>query len=94
MLLRKQDVRPQEFYVVANCRRDFALNTLQREHRVCHLALLEVNPGQSVGGVIANRRFYRALEHRADRPPGTMMHPIAQLEVAQRELGVIDVEEE
>ena len=92
-LLREVDVRAQELDVVADGFRNLAVDAVQREQRVFHLAFLEMNPGQAIGRVVADAFVDRALEHRRDRAAGTMMHAVTQLEIAERKLRVVHVVE-
>ena len=50
-----------------------------------------MDPRESISGVVAHLLVDRALEHRGDRVPGAVVHPIVELEVADGELGVVQV---
>ena len=50
-----------------------------------------MDPGQSIGGVIAYDVVDRTFEHRPDRTTGTMVHPVSEFEIAKRKFGVVDV---
>ena len=63
----------------------------QRAHGVGNLPLLEVDSGQSIRCVIANDLIDRALENSLNRTTRTMVHPVTQLEVAERKLSIINV---
>ncbi len=89
--LCKVDVGTQELDIVPNGLGNLAVDTVEREHRVFHLAFLEVNAREPVCGVIAYGLIDCALKHGLDRAACTMVHTIAKLEIAKRELGIIEM---
>jgi hypothetical protein len=86
------DVGAQELDVVLDRRGHLALDPGERVQRVVELALLEVDPRESVGGFVAHLVRDVGLEHRLDRAAGPVVHPVVELEVTDVELGVADVE--
>ena len=88
---RQVDVRAQELDVVADLVGDFALDPLERLQRIVGLVLLEVDARQPEGRLVAHRLVDVAFEHRLDRAAGAVVHAVVELEVADRELGAVDV---
>ena len=75
-------------YVVLDGFGDLAIDALQCEQRILHLAFLEMDARKTVSRVIANDLVDRALEHRPDGTPRSMMHAVPQLEIAERKFRV------
>ena len=87
---RQVDVRAQERDVVLDGFGDFALDPLQRLQGILGASLLKMDSRQPEGGLVAHRLRDVALEHAPDRPPGAVVHPVGELEVADGELRVAD----
>ena len=64
---------------------------IKRLQRIAHLSLLEMYARESIGGIVTHLFIDGTLEDRADRPACTMMHAVAQFEIAQCKFGIIDV---
>ncbi len=86
--LSQVDVGPQEFDIVPNAFGDLAVDAVQRQKSVFHLALLEMDPRKTIGSIVAHHLIDGAFQHRRYRAPCPVMHPVTQLEVAERKLRV------
>ncbi len=71
--------------------RNLAFDAIERQHGVFHLAFLEVDARQPIGGVVANLFVDGTLEDRLDRTARAVVHAVAQLEVTERELRIVEV---
>src|SRR5215471_1525749 len=63
----------------------------QRLQRIVELVLLEVNAGEPEGGFISYGIIDGAFEDPLDGAPCAVMHAVVELEIADREFGVVDV---
>ena len=88
---RQVDVGAQELDVVTDHFGHFTIDPRKRMQRLVELVFLEVDPGQPECGLVAHRLVHVAFEHRADRAAGAVVHAVVELEVADRELGAVDV---
>src|SRR5206468_10634579 len=62
-----------------------------RLQRIIELTLLEVDAGEPERGLVSYRPIDGAFEHRLDGSPCALVHAIVELEVTDREFGVVDV---
>ena len=88
---RHIDVRPQELDVVRDLRGHRTLDSRQRLLRIVELILLEVDAGEPERGLVSYGFIDGAFEHRLDGAPCAVVHAVVELEVADREFGVVDV---
>ena len=63
----------------------------QRVLRIVELILLEVDAGESERGLVSYGFIDSTFEHRLDGAPGSVVHAVVELEVADREFGVVNV---
>nr|NIV50136.1 hypothetical protein [Gammaproteobacteria bacterium] len=84
-------VGAQKFDVIAYRLGNLTIDPVQRQQRLGKLVLLEVNACQAECGIIANGVVDRGFEHGLDRPSRAMVHAVTQLEIAERETGIVDV---
>ncbi len=87
----KIDVRPQELDIILDSGGHRAFDPRQRVQRIVELTLLEVDAGEPESGLVAYGFIDGAFEHRLDGAPRAVVHAVVELEVADRELGVVDV---
>ena len=69
-----------------------AVDPVERMQRFVELILLEMNARQTKRRFVAHRFIDVALEHRLDCAARAMVHSIAELEIADGELRLADVE--
>ena len=88
---RHVDVRPQELDVVLDLAGTTPWIRAKRVQRIVELILLEVDAGEPERGLVSHGFIDGAFEHRLDGAPGAVVHAVVELEVADREFGVVDV---
>ena len=59
--------------------------------RIVELILLEVNSGEPERGFVSYGIIDGAFEHSLDGAPCAVVHAVVELEIADREFGVVDV---
>ena len=67
------------------------MDPLQRMQGILGLPLLELDARQAEGSLVLHGLIHIGLEDCPDRTPGTQVHPVAELEVADREICLPDV---
>src|SRR5262249_28485848 len=88
---REVDIGAKELDVIPGVLRDRSLNPRQGVQRILGLILLKLDASQTVRRLVLYRLLHIRIEHCPDRPPGTQMHPVAELEVADRKVRLPDV---
>ncbi len=89
--IREVDVGAKEISVVSDFIGDLTADSIESAQGVAGLVFLEVNLRQPKRRFIANGFFDVAAENGPDRTPRSVVHPIVEFEVANRELSVIDI---
>src|SRR5207247_10486133 len=85
------DVRPQELDVAPDLLGHRTFDPRKRLQRIIELTLLEVDAGKPERSLVSYRLIDGAFEHRLDGAPCALVHAIVELEVTDREFGVVDV---
>ena len=88
---RHVDVRSQELDVVLDLRRHRTFDSRQSFLCIIELTFLEMDSGESECGLVSHGLVDRAFEHRLDGATRALVHAVVELEVADGELGVVDV---
>ncbi len=88
---RHVDVGPQELDVALYLRGHRTRDPPERVERIVELTLLEVDAREPERGLISYGFIDGAFEHRLDGAPGAEVHAVVELEVADREFGIVDV---
>ena len=83
LALCKINIGTQKLDIIANCIWYLAIYTIQRQQSVFHLLLLKMNSRETIGGIVAYDFVHRGFENSLDGAPGTVVHAIAQFEVAK-----------
>ena len=86
-----QHVRPQEGRLVPDGGVHAALDPIEGPQRLVVLPLVEVDAREAERRLVAHGIGHVRLEHRLDRAAGAVVHAVLELEVADRELGLVDV---
>jgi len=86
-----ENLAAQEFHIIPDRCRDGAANPFQGMVGLFRLVFLEVEPCQAVNRVVAHRLLHVPLDDRGHGAPGLTVHPVAQLEIPDTELRLVDV---
>src|SRR5215472_4696896 len=88
------DVRSQELDVAPDLVGHRTFDPRQRLQRIIELILLEADAREPERGLVSYRLIDSTFEHRLDCAPCALVHAVVELEVADREFGVVDVKVE
>ena len=88
---RHVDVRPQKLDIVLYLCGHGTLDSSQGLQCIVKLILLEVNASEPERGFISYGFIDGAFKHSLNGAPGSVVHAVVELEIADREFGLIDV---
>ena len=91
LVCRHIDVRPQKLDIVLYLCGHGTLDPSQRLQCIIELVLLEVNAGEPERGFVSYGLIDGAFKHPLDGAPSFVVHAVVELEIADREFGLVDV---
>ena len=88
---RHINVRPQKLDIVLYLFGNGTVDPFERLQRIIELILLEMNAGQPERSFVSYGIIDGAFEHPLDGAPSAVVHAVVELEISDREFGVVDV---
>ena len=88
---RHIDVRPQKLDIVLYLCGHGTLDPPQSLQCIVELVLLEVNAGEPERGFVSYSFIDGAFKHPLNGAPSSVVHAVVELEIADREFGLVDV---